>query len=137
MYLRRDVEAMSTPFRRRDRRGQSLVEFALILPVFILVLIGLFDMGRAIYAYNTVSNAARAAARVAIVNQNAIAIQNEATDQSPGLPVTVTLSGCTDIDSACTVTVSYDFEPVTPMIGAVFNPIISSTAVMRVETPNP
>jgi Flp pilus assembly protein TadG len=128
---------MRTPFRRRDGRGQSLVEFALILPVFILVLIGLFDMGRAIYAYNTVSNAARAAARVAIVHQNAIAIQNEATDQAPGMPVTVTLSGCTDIDCAYSVTVSYDFEPVTPMIGAVFNPTISSTAVMNIESPNP
>jgi Flp pilus assembly protein TadG len=128
---------MRTPFRRRDGRGQSLVEFALILPVFILVLIGLFDMGRAIYAYNTVSNAARAAARVAIVHQNAIAIQTEATDQAPGMPVTVTLSGCTDIDCAYSVTVSYDFEPVTPMIGAVFNPTISSTAVMNIESPNP
>jgi Flp pilus assembly protein TadG len=49
--------------------GQSLVEFSLILPVFILMLFGILDMGRAIYAYNTVADAARDGVRVAIVNQ--------------------------------------------------------------------
>jgi Flp pilus assembly protein TadG len=56
---------------RRDRsRGQGLVEFALIFPVLVLVLFGVFDFGRAIFAYNTLANAARAGVRVAIVNQN-------------------------------------------------------------------
>jgi len=56
---------------RRDRsRGQGLVEFALIFPVLVLVLLGVFDFGRAIFAYNTLANAARAGVRVAIVNQN-------------------------------------------------------------------
>ncbi|MEO6579018.1 MAG: TadE/TadG family type IV pilus assembly protein, partial [Candidatus Limnocylindria bacterium] len=35
--------------RRRDRRGQSAVEFALALPLLILLLVGIFDFGRAIY----------------------------------------------------------------------------------------
>ena len=52
---------------RRKSRGQTLVEFALILPIFVLLLVGIFDFGRAIYAYNTISNAAREAVRVAIV----------------------------------------------------------------------
>jgi Flp pilus assembly protein TadG len=52
-------------------RGQALVEFALIFPVMVVVLFGVFDFGRAIYAYNTISNAARQGVRVAIVNQNA------------------------------------------------------------------
>jgi Flp pilus assembly protein TadG len=54
---------------RRRSRGQALVEFALIFPVFILLLFGILDLGRAIYAYNTVGQAAREGARVAIVNQ--------------------------------------------------------------------
>ena len=40
-------------------RGQSLVEFALVLPVFVLVLVSLFDLGRGVFAYNTLTNAAR------------------------------------------------------------------------------
>lgn len=56
--------------RRRRSAGQSLVEFALVLPVFILTLVALFDLGRAVFAYNTLTNAAREGARLAIVNQD-------------------------------------------------------------------
>jgi Flp pilus assembly protein TadG len=55
--------------RRRGAPGQGLVEFALVFPLIILLLMGIFDLGRAIYAYNTVANAARQGARVAAVNQ--------------------------------------------------------------------
>ena len=54
----------------RRGHGQSLVEFALVLPVFILVLVSLFDLGRAVFVYNTLTNAAREGARLAIVNQD-------------------------------------------------------------------
>ena len=49
------------------RSGQSLVEFALVLPVFMLLLFGLIDMGRYVYLNSTLSQAAREAARVAAV----------------------------------------------------------------------
>jgi Flp pilus assembly protein TadG len=53
----------------RDGSGQALVEFALILPIFILLLVGLLDLGRGVYAFNTISNASREAVRVGIVDQ--------------------------------------------------------------------
>jgi Flp pilus assembly protein TadG len=53
---------------RRDN-GQSLVEFALVFPVFILIVFGLVDVGRLVYTYNTLGNAAREGARIAAVNQ--------------------------------------------------------------------
>ncbi len=52
-----------------DRSGQALVEFALVFPVLVLMLLGIFDFGRGVYAYNTIANAARVGARVAAVNQ--------------------------------------------------------------------
>ncbi len=56
--------------RRRDRsRGQSLVEFSLVIPIILLVIVGFFEIGRAVFAYNTIANAARQGARVAVVNQ--------------------------------------------------------------------
>jgi Flp pilus assembly protein TadG len=55
--------------RRRAERGQSLVEFALVIPIIILLIASLVEIGRAVFAYNTVANAARQGARVAIVNQ--------------------------------------------------------------------
>jgi Flp pilus assembly protein TadG len=55
--------------REGRSRGQGLVEFALVFPVIALLLFGVLDLGRAVFAYNTIANAARQGARVAIVNQ--------------------------------------------------------------------
>lgn len=52
---------------RSSDRGQSLVEFALVLPVFLLFVFGIIDGGRAILAYNQMSQATRNVARVASV----------------------------------------------------------------------
>ena len=126
--------------QNRSRRGQSLVEFALIAPVFFLILIGLFDVGYGIYAYNTVANAARSAARVAIVNQVAADVEAEARRFAGSLGtdrVTVTLDPCSSTGCSYGVTVEYDYQPVTPIIGSVFDPIISSTSRMPVENTNP
>jgi Flp pilus assembly protein TadG len=54
--------------RRKHARGQSLVEFAIILPVFITMLVGVFDFGHVVWANNAVGTAAREAARFAIVH---------------------------------------------------------------------
>ena len=61
---------------RRRTRGQSLVEFALVLPVFLLLLFGLVDGARYVFASNAVSNAAREGARRASVEASWIAKAN-------------------------------------------------------------
>ena len=54
---------------RRGSRGQSLVEFSLVFPIIVLLVVGFVEIGRAVFAFNTIANAARQAARVAMVNQ--------------------------------------------------------------------
>ena len=55
--------------RHRERSlGQGLVEFGLVLPIFLAMLIGMVDIGRAVWANNAVANAAREAARFASVH---------------------------------------------------------------------
>jgi Flp pilus assembly protein TadG len=54
--------------RRHGRRGQALVEFSLILPVFLVMMMGVIDVGRAIWAQNSLAAAAREGARFAIVH---------------------------------------------------------------------
>ena len=54
--------------RRSRTRGQALVEFALVIPLFLAMLFAIVDLGRVIWAANTVGNAAREAARYAIVH---------------------------------------------------------------------
>lgn len=51
-----------------EPRGQALVEFAIVIPIFILIVVGIFDFGRVVWATSAVTNAAREAARYAIVH---------------------------------------------------------------------
>ena len=55
--------------RRHGGRGQSLVEFALVFPIIMLLIMAFAEVGRAVFAFNTIANAARQGARVAAVNQ--------------------------------------------------------------------
>lgn len=50
-----------------DDEGGVVVEFALVSSVFFLFVLGIFELGRALWTYNTVAEAAHAAARYAIV----------------------------------------------------------------------
>jgi Flp pilus assembly protein TadG len=128
--------------RRSNERGQSLVETALVLPILLLILMGIFDFGRAVFAFNAVSNAAREAARVAIVNQNTTGVVEEGKGAAIGLPpdavdVTFTLPDCGGaVRIGCTarVQVDHDWSAITPIIGSFIGPIqLSSTTEMRVE----
>lgn len=135
--------------KRRSERGQSLVEFALILPIFVLVLAGLFDLGRAVFAYNTISNASRESVRVAIVNQTATDVQNEAMKQGVALglsPTDVTITyaepdgsgtlcpAAYSIGCVATVTVQYSYTAATPVIGQIIGSfLMTASTEMAVE----
>ena len=125
-----------------------MVEFALVIPLVILILLGLFDFGRAIYAYNTVSNAAREAARVAIVKPDEAAVQAEAAAQAIALgilPASVTVAfetaddpplPCDPPEVGCVaiVTVPYEWRAITPIIGDIVGPFqISSVSRQQIE----
>lgn len=125
--------------RRTAADGQSMVEFALIVPIFVLVLLGLFDVGRAVYAYNTVNNAAREAGRLAIVDQYEDHVLDEAVAAASGIGVVrddVTVeyqlpdgSQCADVGDndivrcVAVVTVPYRYEAATPIIGRILGQI--------------
>jgi Flp pilus assembly protein TadG len=50
-----------------DSRGQAIVELALVLFLLLLLVLGIFEFGRAMYIKNTLTHAARAGARAAVV----------------------------------------------------------------------
>jgi Flp pilus assembly protein TadG len=54
--------------RRRDDDGMALVEFALMLPVVVILIVGLFDAALAVWQSNTLVAAAREGTRYAIVH---------------------------------------------------------------------
>lgn len=118
-------------FRRHKSRGQALVEFALIVPIFLLVMLGLFDLGRAVFYHSTISNASRQAVRLGIVDQNLTAIRQAAVDNAsgvmpistgdvtvtflaPDLSVTGTCPAEKEIGCIVRVRVDHAFVPATP-----------------------
>lgn len=146
---------MRSTRRRRARRlhGQALVEFALVLPLLVLMFMSVFDFGRYVFAANDVANAAREGARTAIVNQNladireraaaqaiSVAIPSGAPASCPASPAGVCVSfeepgsvtaspqpsACpTPLQVGCNavVTVTYTYTPITPVISNIVKSI--------------
>jgi Flp pilus assembly protein TadG len=69
MMLRRHPRNDSRKAGDRRSPGQGLVEFALVLPIFLLIVFGIIDVGRYIYITNAFNQAAREAARYGSVEQ--------------------------------------------------------------------
>ena len=96
---------------RRDR-GQSLVEFALVLPLFILITLGAIEFSRLWMSMNIMTSAAREGARVAAVTApDASRVQSTASGilNAAGLTnASVSLSGPSS-STEVTVTVQADF----------------------------
>lgn len=49
----------------KEKKGQAVVEMALVLPIFILVIIGIFDFGRALHSWSTLNYQCVRASRAA------------------------------------------------------------------------
>jgi hypothetical protein len=131
-----------TPRWRRVRRGQGLVEFAIILPVLVLILLGTIDFGRVLFSWIQVMNAAREGAAYAAFNPNdsggiQLHVDQEANVQQQGgegsLNVTVTCHRADDgtvvpcdaafvsgLGSTVTVRVEEGFTFLTPLISNLF-----------------
>ena len=109
-------QAASDP---RDR-GSVAVEFALLLPVLLLIIFGVIDFGRAINDQITLTQAAREGARLASLGYSTAAVQTRAQSAATGLsPVTVTVtSSCAagaGLGVDAVVQTSYQFSFVTPV----------------------
>jgi Flp pilus assembly protein TadG len=74
----------------RKSSGQELVEYALILPILLAVLLGIMEFGVAVFNYNTMSNASREAARTGIVTRDEVAIRSSGLKLTSATPLTNT-----------------------------------------------
>ncbi|MGH3738570.1 MAG: TadE family protein [Micromonosporaceae bacterium] len=102
---------MSTRSRSRDR-GAAAVEFALLLPILLIIVFGIIDFGRMLNAQVTLTEAAREGARAESLGSDPNARVATATTNLDGVS--------TSVDSACPgedaiVTVNYEFTFVTPL----------------------
>jgi Flp pilus assembly protein TadG len=149
-------------FRSRGDRGQALVEFALAVIPFLILLMGVIDLGRGIYMMNGTSEAARDIARATIVHltdgsgtigtssQTAAAIATQ-DGLIPGLEIDPNVDiECVDQNDvvqtrtlgntgACTigedfirVHVRAPFSPITPLVSAFGDHTFESTSRMQI-----
>ncbi len=122
-------------------RGQSLLEFALTLPVFLWLVLGLFDLGRGVASYTVLSNSAREGARAATIpltsDADVAAAVNSQTvilGTVPSGDITIVPPVQSDRTSGkkITVEVRYRFQPVTPLVSNVVGSTISMRATSTV-----
>lgn len=114
--------------KKRKQVGQSLVEFALMLPILLLVLAGVLDLGRMFYSYVALTDAAAEGASYAAIYPNdTTGILDRVVAASGGLVVIdrtmvrVDCPSCPTISTGdrVTVTVVYSYTLATPFISAM------------------
>jgi Flp pilus assembly protein TadG len=150
------AESVGFPVRRPRRRlgrGQGLVEFAISLPVVLLMVLFGVDFGRVFLGWLTLTNAAREGANFAALNPSAwqgtvnATVQTEyrrlITSESSGincvLPATLpdpTFPSGDDIGSPAVVSITCQFSLITPLIGGIIgNPLsVSASASFPIRS---
>lgn len=137
--------------RRRDQKGATLVEFAFVLPIFILFIFGIIDFGWAFSQNLDVKQGAREGGRILAVNGGVGAsatarcqdVQTQTKNRTNELTngsETVVLSftdangnGTKDIGELAAVTVKYPLSSLSGVSGVFLNGTMQSTVTMRLE----
>lgn len=121
-------------------KGQELVEFAITIPLLLLFVMAVLDLGRAAYTYTAMQNAARSGARYGIVHpKDSTGVRNAAIQIAMGLnlapgDIAVTWN-TTPLDPTDTETVqvliTYQFDAMTPFLNLFLG---SNTITMSCRT---
>lgn len=119
------LAALCTTYKRgRFRRsGQALTELALIVPMMVMMLAGVFEFGRALYTYTTIVHATREGARVAIVTADDASIRH-AVQQAADVSIpdaNITIIRGSGAPAQTSVSVVYDFQANIPLISRFFD----------------
>ncbi len=129
-------------FRRDRERGAAAVEFAIILPLFVLLIFGTMEAGWFFSQQVEIRNAAREGARLAVVDYGTagdviLETCNRAQISGAGARVTIAKSA-SDVDGLGADSVSVTIDKTYASLTGVFNFFdgnMSSTAIMRTERP--
>jgi Flp pilus assembly protein TadG len=132
----------SAALRRRRCRGAAVTEFAIVAPVFLLMVVGFLEFGRALMVQQVLINASRVGARQAITTGATLAdVQNTVEDYAagvavPGVEVNVMPNPSTATPgTTITVTTSVDFGDVSWMASPWFlsGKTLTANSQMRKE----
>ena len=121
--------------RQARARGQSAVELAVCLPLLLLMVVGLLDLGRAFNAYIVITNAAREGAYYGSLYPSPHSdVQQWAVNEAQGSGINLTTGDVTveSTDQTGTpmkVSIDHDFALLTPVLGQTV-PLHSSAEMM-------
>lgn len=108
---------------RSSERGAVAVEFAILAPVLVMLLLGIIEFGRAYNVQISLTNAAREGVRAMAINSSQplamTAAKNAAQQLSPALTdgnITFSGTNCTE-GAQMTVTISYSLSTMTGIAG--------------------
>ena len=121
----------------KNEKGASAVEFALILPILIMLVFGIFQFGIAYNNYITITHAAREGARRAAVDLNNPLLKQIIIDRAYPIPITqddiiISTPEGTKIGDPVEVEITYEINIEIPLVGSWDIPL-TSKAVMRLE----
>lgn len=122
--------------RRRNEDGAAAVEFAIILPIFLILAFGIISFGVGFNQKLVVTRAAREAARTMAVTDSAAAATTAAHNAADSLDsgsLSISLTGCgptPDLEDVATAEISYPYSYEIPILGS-YNVTLSSRAVMH------
>ncbi|WP_064092021.1 TadE/TadG family type IV pilus assembly protein [Rossellomorea aquimaris] len=125
----------------KNESGQSIVEMALVLPVLLLLLVGIIDLGRLLYSYSHLHLATQETVRLGGLGQGdgemiQFARNYISFPDSTLLDVNISpAEGGRESGDYMTVQLSYPFEPFTPFVDQLFTgPVqIQTDSTIRVE----
>jgi Flp pilus assembly protein TadG len=132
--------------KKNGEKGQALAEFALIIPIFLILVFAIVDFGMGFHSWISISNGAREGARLGAVSgtqQQIIDRVHEVTNTLDPAKETITVTNAGGASgTSVTVEVDYDYALITPIssimglvsggsLGTNLN--LSSTAEMRIE----
>lgn len=115
---------------RRNRRGAAVVEFAIVAPLFILLLFGMIEFGRMIMVQQVLTNASREGARRAIIEGST---QTEVETQVNNYLAGTTVSGATVTVEPTNLTNLGFGDPVTVSVSVPFNAVSWIPSSMYLE----
>jgi Flp pilus assembly protein TadG len=102
---------------RARERGQTLLEFALVLMVLLMIILVIVDLSRAVFYYSVLHNAAREGARYGIVNPTAPDADIIAASQALTAGMNFKTAEVTrPADKTIVVKLEYTFTPATPVL---------------------
>ncbi|MBI4901015.1 MAG: pilus assembly protein [Actinobacteria bacterium] len=115
---------------RRRERGAAAVEFALVMPVLVMIMFGIMEFGYAFFIQSSVAGAARVGVRNYAINWSTTGYTTAQLQQQA---IQLADQATPDPTKVASATISVAVPPATPVAGAPCTPGAQTTLVLKYQ----